>query len=395
MRHDLQREFLRRADESSHRRLITQIEQILGTSIGFRVCEMPIFVSHDMRRTLEEAAIALTIQSISSAVTARTTRCIPDSARVPNESDRPLFSVVDFAITMNEEGALVPKLIELQGFPSLFGYQLIYTSQMQNVYDLADTTAFCSNLSYDAYTSLLDECIVAGHPRNEVALVELDPLMQKTRPDFLALEQLIGLRTINIRDIVIQDRSLIYTDHRARQHQLRRVFNRAIVDELNEKQVSLGFSWTDDLNVEWAGHPNWYFLMSKASMPFLSHGSVPRSQLLSEIDQLPHQLDGYVLKPLYAFAGKGVVVAPKESDIVDIPNEQRHEWMLQERVEYARCIPTPHGNNAVEIRIMSVWPDRFNEPLPVMSLARTGRGAYMGARYNTEPWTGSSGCLFV
>ncbi len=395
MRHDLQREFLRRADDSSHRRLITQIEQILGTSIGFRVCEMPIFVSHEMRRTLEEAAIALTIQSVSSAVTARTTRCIPDSARVPNESDRPLFSVVDFAITMNGEGELVPKLIELQGFPSLYGYQLIYTSQMQNVYDLADTTPFCSDLSYDAYTSLLDECIVAGHPRNEVALIELDPLMQKTRPDFLALEQLIGLQTIDIRDIVGQDGSLIYTDKRARQHQLRRVFNRAIVDELNERQVSLGFSWTDDLNVEWAGHPNWYFLMSKASMPFLSHDSVPRSQLLSELDQLPPQLDGYVLKPLYAFAGKGVVVAPKESDIVDIPNEQRHEWMLQERVDYARCIPTPHGNNAVEIRIMSVWPNRFNEPLPVMSLARTGRGAYMGARYNTDPWTGSSGCLFV
>lgn len=395
MRLDLQREFLRRADESTHHRLITQIEQILGTSVGFRVCEMPIFVSHEMRRTLEEAAVALTMQCTHASVTAHTSKSIPDIARVPNQSDRPLFSVVDFAITMNEDGEFVPKLIELQGFPSLYGYQLIYTSQMQNVYDLVDATPFCSELSYDAYTSLLDECIIAGHPRNEVALVELDPLMQKTRPDFIALEHLIGLQTINIRDIVRQGRSLVCGDNGVGQHQLCRVFNRAIVDELNEKRVSLGFSWTDDLDIEWAGHPNWYFLMSKASMPFLSHDSVPRSQLLSEFDQLPRQLTGYVLKPLYAFAGKGVVVAPKESDIVDIPSEQRHEWMLQERVEYARCIPTPHGNNAVEIRIMSVWPDRSNKPLPVMSLARTGRGAYMGARYNTDPWTGSSGCLFV
>ena len=395
MRSDLQQDFINRVSEATHERVCTQLEQLLGTKIHFRICEMPIFVSHALRTQLEEASIALTMQCCNSAVIETMSQNIPASARVPNAPNRPLFAVVDFAITQGEDGTFAPKLIELQGFPSLFGYQLFYTTQMQNVYELENTTPFCSQLTYDEYTALLRECIYGSQRPDAVALLELDPLEQKTRPDFLALEQLIGLQTCNIRDVARQGRRLVHTDPQGRQHEVRRVFNRAIVDELTEKNVELGFSWNDALDIEWAGHPNWFYLMSKATMPYLRHASVPTSQFLNELDHLPPDLSRYVLKPLYAFAGKGVVVAPRESDILAVPMDQRHTWILQERVEYARCVPTPYGNNAVEIRIMCLWPDRSTEPIPVMSLARTGRGTYMGARYNTEPWTGSSGCLFV
>lgn len=384
-----------RVTDATHQRLRTQLEEVLGTTIDFRVCEMPIFVSHTMRRQLEDAAIALTVQCAHSTVTDHTSPSIPQEARVPRAAARPLFSVVDFAIARDTDGQLVPKLIELQGFPSLYGYQLMYTSQMQNVYELAGTTPFCSELTIDDYISILRECVYGDCDPSTVALVELDPLVQKTRPDFVAYEQLIGLSTVNIRDVKRRNRSLVVAEPHGRERVLQRVFNRAIVDELNDMCVPLQFAWTDDLDVQWAGHPNWYYLMSKAALPYLDHPSVPTTQLVHKLADLPTNLDRYVLKPLYAFAGKGVVVSPAEADLQAIPEHERSQWILQERIEYARCVPTPYGNNAVEIRIMCVWPDRMAKPLPIMSLARTGRGLYMGARYNTEPWTGSSGCLFV
>ena len=395
MRPDLQRSFIERVSAETHAEVCAQMQSVLGVPVEFRVCETPIFVSHEMRRQLEDAAIAITLQSARPTTLAHTTRLIDEEVRVRQESDRPLFSVVDFAITMSDDGTFVPRLIELQGFPSLFGYQLLYTSQMRAVYGLDDSTPVLSDLSYDSYSALLRECIIGGHDADNVALVELDPLRQKTRPDFIALEKMIGLKTVDIRDVYRDGRQLVHTDARGQKHVLRRIFNRAIVDELRDHHVHLNFRWDDDLDVEWAGNPNWYFLMSKSSMPYLDHPTVPRSMFLNEIDELPADLDRYVLKPLYAFAGKGVIVGPTHHDVAVIPAADRHLWILQERVTYARCIPTPHGDNAVEIRVMCLWPDRFSEPLPVMSLARTGRGAYMGARYNTEPWTGSSGCLFV
>lgn len=356
---------------------------------------MPIFVSHDMRQQLEDAAVALTLQSAKPTVLAHTAQGIAPQYRVPHQTDRPLFSVVDFAITVDDSGVYSPKLIELQGFPSLFGYQLYYTNLMQSMYGLEETTPFLSNLTHDTYTSLLRECIYGGHDRDRVALVELDPQNQKTRPDFLALEKMLGLSTLNIRDLRRDGRRLIVTDQHDGIKEVARIFNRAIIDELEEARVELGFAWTDDLDVEWAGHPNWYFLMSKASMPYLEHPTLPVTRRLSDLDALPANLERFVLKPLYAFAGKGVIVGPTEADIRDVPEMSLHEWVLQERIDYARCVPTPYGDNAVEIRIMCLWPERFQQPLPVMSLARTGRGTYMGARYNTDPWTGSSGCLFV
>lgn len=395
MRPDLQQEFIGRVTAETHQRLCTQLEEVLGTSIDFRVCEMPIFVSHSMRQQLEQAAIELTIQCSQPHVIEHTAPSIPEDARVPHTSPRPLFSVVDFAITRDSYGEFVPKLIELQGFPSLYGYQLMYTSQMQNVYELKGTTPFCSDLTFEEYIGILRECIYGQCEPSAVALVELDPLVQKTRPDFVAYERLIGLSTVNIRDIKRHDRSLIVDQHDGQEPVLQRVFNRAIVDELNDMHVPLQFAWTDDLDVQWAGHPNWYYLMSKAALPYLDHPTVPRTQLVDQIDTMPATLEQYVLKPLYAFAGKGVVVGPTEADLQAIPQHERSQWILQERIEYARCVPTPYGDNAVEIRIMCVWPDRMERPLPIMSLARTGRGVYMGARYNTEPWTGSSGCLFV
>lgn len=289
----------------------------------------------------------------------------------------------------------MPRLIELQGFPSLLGYQYLYASRMRDAYELDGMTPFFSSLTDERYRDILRTSIFGSHEPSACALVEWDPAHQKTRPDFVEMERLIGLQTVDIRHITPRGREVWVEDGVRQPFRLRRIFNRAIIDELQDVGANLQFKWTDDLDVEWAGHPNWYFRISKYSMPFLSHETVPSTRFLNTITTMPDDLQRFVLKPLYSFAGKGVIVSPSAADIDTIPEDQRHLWILQEKVTYAECIATPFGKNKVEIRVMLIWPDRNHLPLPVMSLARTGRGSLMGARYNTDPWTGSTGCLFT
>lgn len=395
MRPDLQRAFIERVTANSYESFKNELQAGLGMEIAFRICEMPIFVSHDFRRDLEAAAIEIIQQCVRPTYLAQTDRTLTAETTVRNENDRPLFSVVDFAVCQNEHGAWVPKLIELQGFPSLFGYQYLYASRMREAYEMWETTPFFSDLDHERYIDLLRQCIYGSHSPEHVALVEVDPDSQKTRPDFIAMEQLIGLRTVNIRHVVKQGRNLFVRSDDGSLSPLKRIFNRAIVDELNDMGVELNFAWNDDLDVEWAGHPNWYFRISKYSLPYLDHPAAPKTSFVHELNGLPSDLDRYVLKPLYSFAGKGVNVSPTLEDINAIPVDQRENWVLQEKVTYAECIETPYGNNKVEIRVMLLWPDSHESPIPVMSLGRSGRGALMGARYNTDPWTGSTGCLFV
>lgn len=395
MRPDLQEAFISKVTDERYAAFKRSLNEELNLEIQYRVCEMPIFVSATFRRMLEDAAIDIIRQCTTAEYLQKTASTVQAQHAVPHESPRPLFSVVDFAVCEDGHGGYVPRLIELQGFPSLLGYQYLYASRMRDAYALEDMTPFFSSLTDERYKAILTESIFGAFQPNECALVEWDPLHQKTRPDFVAMEQLIGLQTVDIRHLTVRGREVWVDTGSTPPFRLRRIFNRAIIDELQDVGAELHFSWTDDLDVEWAGHPNWYFRISKYSLPFLRHPSVPHTEFLHELYEIPADLSGYVLKPLYSFAGKGVNVAPTREDVLAVPPEHRDQWILQEKVRYAECIATPFGMNKVEIRVMLIWPDRNHLPLPVMSLARTGRGALMGARYNTEPWTGSTGCLFT
>lgn len=395
MRPDLQRAFIERVTERSYEQFKHELDAYLGLNIQYRVCEMPIFVSHEFREEMEQAAVEIIKQCVSPGVYEHSEATMQDRYRVRHENDRPLFSVVDFAVCPDGDDGYTPRVIELQGFPSLFGYQYLFAARMKDAYGLEETTPFMGGIADEAtYVEFLRQAIFADTDPALCALVEVDPLEQKTRPDFVALEKLIGLQTVNIRDVRKEGRSLVVTEHGSNRP-LKRIFNRAIIDELDDLGVTPDFGWNDDLDVEWAGHPNWYFRISKHCLPFLDHPTVPKTRFLNTIDRIPDDLSNYVLKPLYAFAGKGVVIGPTQADIDVIPNDQRDQWVLQERVTYAECIPTPFGDNKVELRLMMIWLPEMDEPVPVMSLARTGRGLMMGARFNMEPWTGSSGCLFV
>jgi hypothetical protein len=390
----LRKTFNSRFSEVTYRQLLQRLEEICGTHIDFRISETPLFVPARLMQSMETAGKEIVRQLMSNpSYRAAAERAVPYDFMVPRESANPMFVSVDFGITCNEGGEYLPKLIELQGFPTLYAFQPVLSEQYRQVYKLPDETRYLlTDMSLDDYQVLLRKAILGSHDPENVVLMELDPDTQKTRPDFILTERMCGVRTVNIRDLRKEGRQLCYIVDGKRMP-IRRIYNRSIADELMKAGAVLPFSFRDDMEVEWAGHPNWFFRLSKFSLPFLDHPSVPRTYFVSELKDLPDDLHNWVLKPLYSFAGSGVIVGPSAVDIDAIPQDQRHRYILQEKITYAGMVETPFGPTKAEVRIMYIWIDDL---CAVCSLVRMGRGKMMGVSFNKDMrWVGSSAGLYI
>ncbi|MGD0509261.1 MAG: hypothetical protein ABSA27_15775, partial [Terriglobales bacterium] len=363
-----------------------------GMEVPFALCETPCFFPNTLVERMGEDGKALIRQLVENPeYRARSEASIPVKFRVPNEAPHPMFIQVDFGLVRDSAGELQPKLVELQAFPSLYAYQPVLAHAYLDVFSLdAKLRYFLSGLDSAAYQRLLQDAIVAGHDPANVVLMEVHPEEQKTRPDFILTEKLLGIRTVCITKIQQDGRRLFYEEG-GRRIPIKRIYNRTIVDELERKGVALPFDFRDDLDVEWAGHPNWYFRMSKYSIPYLKHPSVPRTWFLDQLEEEPADLENFVLKPLYSFAGLGVVIAPSRKDIDAIPAGKRSEYILQERMNFTPLVETPYGLTKVELRIMYVWLEKL---VPVLTIVRMGRGLMMGVDQNKNmKWVGSSAAL--
>jgi hypothetical protein len=318
---------------------------------------------------------------------------VPAEFKVPNEAPHPMFVQVDFGLVRDAAGELQPKLVELQAFPSLYAYQGPLAQAYIDVYGLDPRLRyFLSGLDTGSYRELLRRAIVGAHDPENVILMEIDPAHQKTLPDFLLTEKMLGVRSVDIVEIKKEGAHLYY-ESGGKRVPIRRIYNRTIVDELERKNVKLGFDWRDDLDVEWAGHPNWYFRISKFSIPYLKHESVPKTWFLDRLEEIPPDLENYALKPLYSFAGLGVVIAPTKDDIAAIPAEKRPYYILQERMHFEPVIETPFGGTKAEVRVMYVW---LEELTPVLTIIRMGRGLMMGVDHNKNmEWVGASAGLYL
>jgi hypothetical protein len=378
--------------QEKYARLRREMTTRCGMEIPFALCETPCFFPSALVDRMGEDGKALIRQLVDSPeYHKRSEASIPARFRVPNETAHPMFIQVDFGLVRDAAGDLQPKLVELQAFPSLYAYQPVLSQAYMDVFELdPNLRYFLSGLDSASYKQLLSEAIVAGHDPANVILMEVHPDEQKTRPDFLLTEKLLGIRTVCITRILKQGRRLFY-DEGGQQVPIERIYNRAIVDELERKGIALPFDFRDDLDVEWAGHPNWYFRISKYSIPYLKHPSVPRTWFLDQLTEVPADLENFVLKPLYSFAGLGVVIAPSRKDIDAIPTAKRGEYILQERLNFTPVVATPHGMTKVELRIMYVWLDELR---PVLTIVRMGRGLMMGVDQNKNMvWVGSSAAL--
>ena len=360
--------------------------------VPFALCETPCFFPHALVESMGEDGKALIRQLVENPeYRARSEASIPANFRVPNESPHPMFIQVDFGLVRDSAGEFRPKLVELQAFPSLYAYQPVLAQAYIDVFSLDPKLRyFLSGLDSASYQQLLTDAIVAGHDPANVVLMEVHPEEQKTRPDFLLTERLLRIRTVCITRIRKDGRRLFYEEGGMR-IPIERIYNRTIVDELERKGVALPFDFRDELDVEWAGHPNWYFRISKYSIPYLKHPSVPRTWFLDQLPEVPADLENFVLKPLYSFAGLGVVIAPLRTEIEAIPAAKRSEYILQERLNFTPVVETPHGATKVELRIMYVWLDQL---VPVLTIVRMGRGLMMGVDHNKNmQWVGSSAAL--
>ncbi len=388
-----------------YQEFLRRIDDACGTHVQFRLCETPCLFPKSLLDRMAEDGKELIRQLVdNSDYHARSNASIPAEFLVPNEPPHPMFVQVDFGLVRDANGDLQPKLVELQAFPSLYAYQATLAQTYLDVYELqkhgsADFPTlkyFLSGLDHQTYRDLLRQAIVGTQDPENVILMEIHPQEQKTLPDFLLTEKMLGIATIDIESVKKQG-SHLYYERCARSIPIKRIYNRAIVDELQRKGVKLNFDWRDDLNVEWAGHPNWFFRISKFSIPYLHHESVPKTWFLDKLDHITDDLQNvdlqnYALKPLYSFAGLGVVIAPKKEDIDAIPADKRSEYILQERLHFEPVIETPFGGTKAEVRVMYIWLEKL---LPVLTIIRMGRGLMMGVDHNKNmEWVGASAALF-
>ncbi len=392
----LREEFNRNFTPAKYQEFLRHLDESCGTHIGFRVSETPCFVPKSLLDEMAQYGRELIAQLVDNPGYLRASDAsVPPQYNVPNESPRPMFVQVDFGLVRNANGALEPKLVELQAFPSLYGYQPVSAHQYVESYGLSsDLGVYLSGHDDASYWKLMRELIVGGHDPENVILMEIDPEHQKTLPDFLVTQQRLGIAIVDILSLTKRGNKLFYRKD-GREIEVRRIYNRCIVDELERKRVTLPFDLRDQLDVEWAGHPNWYFRISKFSIPHLKHTCVPKTWFLDELERLPADNENFLLKPLYSFAGVGIKFAPTQADIDAIPHDQRHNYILQERVHFEPVIQTPHGPTQMEIRMMFVWPDA-GELTPVLPLVRMGRGIMMGVDHNKNlEWVGGSAALWM
>lgn len=382
-------------DDARYQWYQQELEERLDVEFEFRLAETPLFLTDDFKQRAVEAATAIVEQLSDPQRIEQMKAAIPERWNTPGMDALPNFSQVDFAV-VNENGTLVPKLIELQGFPSLTSFQIVQrdvwvdTLRQMEGFE-GDWSCWFSGYDRDSFLELARRTIVGDHDPAEVILMDIDPPRQKTYPDFAATKKLFDVDAVDPTQLVKRGNRLFRADGTP----VRRIYNRVVFDELLKKGLELPFDYRDALDVEWAPHPNWYWVWSKYSLPFLDHPSVPRATFVSDLDGVPDDFESrYVLKPLFSFAGGGVNVEPTRADLDAIPADERHAWCIQEKIEYEPALKAPDGGVKVEIRMMFLRPDGEAKPILSQNLVRLSRGKMLGVDFNKQfTWVGSSVAL--
>lgn len=364
--------------------------------LEFRVAETPVFVPAGLKNKLIEAGESFIDVIVGPHFKAKTQHAIPPGQFVPHENDHASFLAIDFAVCKDENGELMPQLIELQGFPSIFGFQTYVTEKFRDYFPVpAEFTNYFSGISNQAeYIAKLKAVILGNENPENVILLEIYPEQQKTRIDFAVTEALLGVKAVCYTKIKKVGRQLFY-EKDGQTIEIKRIYNRLIFDDLNNfPDLQTEFDLTDDVDVTWVGHPNWFFRISKYTLPYLKSPYVPDTHFLSEYtDDFPEDLENYVLKPLFSFAGSGVKIQVTRQDIEEVTDPEN--WILQRKVTYEPVIEAPDGLVKCEIRMLYIWEDNAPRPQLLTSLSRLSRGEMIGVRFNKDfTWVGGSTCFY-
>ena len=365
-------------------------------AIEFRLAETPIFIDKDFKEKMLS-----TCESIIDVITSvkfkdMTEKSVPENRIVPHENEHTNFIAFDFGICNNEKKELEPQLVEMQGFASLFAFEVWHDEIFRTSFEIPEHfSPYLNGLNKEAYLKLLREIILDKSPIENVVLLELLPEEQKTKIDFYFTKEYTGIEVVCLTEL-IKERNQIFYIREGKKIQIKRIFNRIVFDELSHQPPEIqekGKILFENLDVEWVPHPNWFYRISKYTLPFIKHAYVPETIFLNDAKIDPSTLEDYVLKPLFSFAGQGVVIDVTPKDIAAIQDPQN--WILQRKVTYADVIKTPNEPAKAEIRIFYFWPKGAKRPIPTFNLARISKGKMIGVRYNADKdWVGGSIAYF-
>ena len=367
-------------------------------AIEFRVAETPVFVPDDFREKMISAC-----ESIVDVVTApgfikASERAIPPGDFVPGNESHPHFIAFDFGVCINEKNELEPQLIEMQGFPTLYGSQVYYPEIIQKHFPVsASFTQYLGGYNRNRYLEDLKKILLGKDEPENTILLEIKPREQKTRIDFYCTQDYLGIQPVCITELMAEGKQLFYINEITKKKtRVNRIYNRVIFDDLHAQKDNLGkhIDLNGNWDVEWIPHPNWFYRISKHTLPFIKHPYIPETVFLDQIKTIPADLENYVLKPLFSFAGQGVIIDIRPEDIQSVSDPAN--WILQRKVNYAPVIPTMDDAAKVEIRIMYFWPEGSSRPVPAINLARLSKGKMIGVRYNQDrTWVGGSVAFFT
>lgn len=364
-------------------------------AIEFRIAETPVFVDKAFTQKMLDACESIIDVIVDPSFKQLTKRAIPPDEYIPGENDHSHMIAFDFGVCINEKNELEPQLIEMQGFPTLFGFQVYFPEVIKKHFNIpGNYSHYLNGYTKESYLDMLKKLLLNGYEEENVILLEIKPHEQKTRIDFYCTQDYTGIQPVCITELTAEGRKLLY-EKEGRKIPVHRIYNRVIFDDLKAQADKLGdiIDITKDWDVEWMPHPNWFYRISKFTLPFIHHPYVPATYFLNELKELPADIENYVLKPLFSFAGQGVVIDVEPSDLANIKDPEN--WILQRKVRYADIIETPDIPAKVEIRMMYVWPDGDERPHAAINLARLSKGKMIGVRYNKDKeWVGGSVCFF-
>ncbi|MDB5193676.1 MAG: hypothetical protein JWQ96_3239 [Segetibacter sp.] len=382
--------------EEKYEAFLADLNNAHPAHIEFRIAETPIFVDKAFKDKMLAACESIVDVIVSPDFINQSARAIPANVKVPGAEGYSDFIAFDFGLCENEAGELEPQLIEMQGFPTLFAYQIWHTEVTKRHFDIPDNyDSYLNGYTRETYTKLLSDIILDGHNPENVILLEIFPEKQKTRIDFFFTEDYVGIKQVCLTTITRRGRKLFYMNEGV-ETEVKRIYNRVIFDDLQQQTPEVqgkGKILLEDLDVEWVPHPNWFYRISKYTLPFIKHAYVPETKFLRDVKEIPADLENYVLKPLFSFAGQGVVIDVTRQDIENVKDPEN--WILQRKVKYAEVIPTPNGSAKAEIRIFYFWKKGEARPVAAQNLARLSKGKMIGVRYNKDKtWVGGSLAFF-
>jgi len=362
--------------------------------VTFRIGETPFFITNELKAQLLEGCQEVINFIKADNFKALTNRALELNRKVPNEDEHTTFLAIDFGIC-EENGEIVPKLIEVQGFPSLFNFQNELSKKFKKHYPfLSELTPFLSGLNAESYLQLMEEVICNGHSKENVILLEIEPEKQNTKIDFYYCRRYLGIPIVCVTELYQKGKQLFYKNDKGEAILVKRIYNRVIFDELDLRtDLKLQFDFSSDLDVEWAGHPNWFFRISKFILPYLKGKYFIETTLLSDLKEIPTDLENYVLKPLFSFSGSGVIFHVKKEDIEAVT--QKDLYILQKKVHYKPIIQSPDGMVKAEVRLLAVWKKNDPSPTLVTNLVRLSRGEMIGVKFNKDKdWVGGTVGMF-